>query len=85
MVFASLFFVTTQQFSLCKYLLTKLKHGHNEVPGSSIIQKISKCHFYKILEIPALQVFLGAEAQLLGTSLAGTRMPLTICPSVTPY
>ena len=30
------------------------------------------------LEIPASRVFLGADAQLLGTSLAGARMPLTI-------
>ena len=29
--------------------------------------------------MPALQVFLGADAQLLGIILAGTRMPLTIC------
>ena len=28
------------------------------------------------LEIPASQVFLGADTQLLGTSLAGARMPL---------
>ena len=32
-----------------------------------------------ILEIPASRVFLGADAQLLGTSLAGARMPLSIC------
>ena len=32
----------------------------------------------KVLEIPASRVFLGADAQLLGTSLAGARMPLTI-------
>ena len=28
------------------------------------------------LEIPASRVFLGADAQLLGTSLAGAKMPL---------
>ena len=32
---------------------------------------------YYLLEIPALQVFLDADAQLLGTSLAGTNMPLS--------
>ena len=31
------------------------------------------------LEIPASRVFLGADAQLLGTSLAGTKIPLSIC------
>ena len=31
-----------------------------------------------ILEIPALRVFLGADTQLLGSSLVGARMPLTI-------
>ena len=31
------------------------------------------------LEIPASQVFLGADAQLLWTSLVGARMPLSIC------
>ena len=31
------------------------------------------------LEIPASRVFLGADAQLLGTSLASTKMPLSIC------
>ena len=28
-----------------------------------------------VLEIPASRVFLGANAQLLGTSLAGAKMP----------
>ena len=32
-------------------------------------------HSY-ILEMPALGVFLGADAQLIGTSLAGARGPL---------
>ena len=31
-----------------------------------------------ILKIPASQVFLGANSQLLGTSLAGARMPLSM-------
>ena len=33
---------------------------------------------YVLLEIPASQVFLGADAQLHWTSLAGSRMPLSI-------
>ena len=33
-------------------------------------------HLKNLLEIPALRVFLGADAQLLGTSLAGAKMPL---------
>ena len=32
-----------------------------------------------VLEIPTSQVFLGADAQLLWTSLAGSRMPMSIC------
>ena len=31
------------------------------------------------LEIPASRVFLGADAQLLGTSLAGVRESLSMC------
>ena len=36
---------------------------------------LDKMPKYIILEILALQVFLGANAQLLGTSLAGAKMP----------
>ena len=32
-------------------------------------------NYYYLLEMPDLRVFLGADAQLLGTSLAGARMP----------
>ena len=32
-----------------------------------------------VLKIPASQVFLGADAQLLWTSLAGAKMPLDMC------
>ena len=35
-----------------------------------------KWNLYNKLEIPALRVFLGADAQLLGISLASARMPL---------
>ena len=31
------------------------------------------------LEIPASLVFLGADAKLLGTSMVGAKIPLTIC------
>ena len=37
------------------------------------------CARMHILEIPALRVFLGADAQLLGTSMKDARMPLSIC------
>ena len=33
----------------------------------------------RILEIPVSQVFIGADARLLVTSLEGSRMPLSIC------
>ena len=36
------------------------------------------CFIYK-LEIPASRVFLGADAQLLGISLADAKMPLNVC------
>ena len=35
------------------------------------------CARMHILEILTLRVFLGADAQLLGTSLTGARMPLS--------
>ena len=34
---------------------------------------------YMILEIPVSRLFLGADAQLLGTSLAGANISLSIC------
>ena len=40
---------------------------------------IPKMDAYGLLEIPASRVFLGADAQLLGTSLAGVRKSLSIC------
>ena len=33
----------------------------------------------RILETPSSQVFIGADAQLLVTNLAGSRMPFSIC------
>ena len=33
----------------------------------------------RILETPSSQVFIGADTQLLVTSLAGSRMPFSIC------
>ena len=34
---------------------------------------------YNLLEIPALRLFLGADAQLLGTSLLGATLLVNIC------
>ena len=39
---------------------------------------VEKIHSFEV-EIPASRVFLCVDAQLLGTSLAGTKMPLSIC------
>ena len=44
-----------------------------KIQFSSMATHISK------LEIPASQVFLSADVQLLGISLAGTRMPFNTC------
>ena len=42
---------------------------------SKIYKMYVPSHYKKPLEIPASQVFLGADAQLLGTSQVGAIMP----------
>ena len=44
-----------------------------------ILPDKGKTKIYIVLGIPASRVFLAADAQLLGTSLAGAETPLRIC------
>ena len=90
----SAYFSSTKTFELTFYALQLLQYKQAPFiakiskPLSSLDKlfksKWKRCQikvsrFIRKLEIPDSRVFLGVDVQLLGTSLVGARMPLTMC------
>ena len=68
-------------YGLCFLILPQFLYSCFSITSEAfeIAADLTDLQFPRVLEIPASRVFLGTEAQLLGTSLAGARMSWSKC------